>query len=84
MSIRTHAIKLGNGFDENSYKISRMLKMLFRGLLEVSSTYYGDAIGLAPISMATSKKKQNSDAELFWMKDCRDHPTRIACLNYES
>tara|TARA_B100000700_G_C14827358_1_gene752881 strand:- start:131 stop:316 length:186 start_codon:yes stop_codon:yes gene_type:complete len=61
-----------------------MLNMLFRGLLEASSAYYGDAIGLAPISMATSQTKPVSRAENFWLKDCEEHPTRIACLNYES
>ena len=61
-----------------------MLKMLFRGLLEASSAYYGDSIGLAPISMATSISNSTSGSEKFWSQDCKDHPTRIACLNYDS
>ena len=61
-----------------------MLKMLFRGLLEASSAYYGDAIGLAPIGMASSKKSTTIKRESFWTNDCKEHPTRIACLNYDS
>tara|TARA_Y100001968_G_scaffold309056_1_gene328497 strand:- start:2883 stop:3068 length:186 start_codon:yes stop_codon:yes gene_type:complete len=61
-----------------------MLKMLFRGLLEASSAYYGDSIGLAPISMSTATKETQKNKETFWSKDCSEHPTRIACLNYES
>ncbi len=57
-----------------------MLKALFAGLLEVSSAYYGDAIGLAPIALAAPKVKGKD----FWTKECELHPTRIACLNYES
>tara|TARA_Y100001968_G_C19035080_1_gene561687 strand:- start:1 stop:177 length:177 start_codon:yes stop_codon:yes gene_type:complete len=58
--------------------------MLFRGLLEASSAYYGDAIGLAPISMSTVQKKPVAEKDNFWTNDCQKHPTRIACLNYES
>ena len=61
-----------------------MLKMLFHGLLEASSAYYGDAIGLAPVSMASVKPQKAPNSSLFWEKDCEKHPTRIACLNYES
>ena len=61
-----------------------MLKMLFRGLLEASSVYYGDSIGLAPIAMAKTKKINRNAPNAFWSKDCAEHPTRIACLNYES
>ncbi len=61
-----------------------MMKMLFRGLLEASSLYYGDAIGLAPIGMASKNAKSNPCSKNFWSKDCQEHPTRIACLNYES
>tara|TARA_B100000700_G_C14970132_1_gene820942 strand:- start:1131 stop:1316 length:186 start_codon:yes stop_codon:yes gene_type:complete len=61
-----------------------MLKMLFRGLLEASSAYYGDAIGLAPIVLTKAPKKTISSQEDFWKKDCQDHPTRIACLNYDA
>ena len=59
--------------------------MLFHGLLEASSAYYGDSIGLAPIGMAskTNTKKNPLQGDSFWTKDCKDHPTRIACLNYE-
>ncbi len=56
-----------------------MLKALFEGMLEVSNAYYGDAIGLAPIALATPKKTK----EDFWSKECSQHPTRVACLNYE-
>ena len=58
--------------------------MLFRGLLAASSTYYGDAVGLAPISMAGYKEKNKPTNDAFWVEDCKKHPTRIACLNYES
>ena len=61
-----------------------MLKMLFRGLLEASSVYYGDSIGLAPIAMAKTKKTKANTSNTFWAEDCEKHPTRIACLNYES
>ena len=61
-----------------------MLKMLFRGLLEASTAYYGDSIGLAPIALAKSKSNSISNSETFWDKDCKDHPTRIACLNYDA
>tara|TARA_Y100001968_G_C19034364_1_gene561371 strand:- start:300 stop:485 length:186 start_codon:yes stop_codon:yes gene_type:complete len=61
-----------------------MLKMLFHGLLEASSAYYGDAIGLAPVSMASVTSPKASNASSFWEKDCEEHPTRIACLNYDS
>ena len=61
-----------------------MIKMLFHGLLEASSLYYGDAVGLAPISMASSKTKKTKLPKTFWEEDCKEHPTRIACLNYES
>ena len=61
-----------------------MLKMLFDGLLEASSLYYGDAVGLAPISMASSKTKNTNLSKSFWEEDCKEHPTRIACLNYDS
>ncbi|WP_320674612.1 hypothetical protein [Prochlorococcus sp. MIT 1341] len=57
-----------------------MLKALFAGMLEVSSAYYGDSIGLAPIALATPKLKKQD----FWNQECQQHPTRIACLNYES
>ena len=61
-----------------------MLNMLFQGLLAASSTYYGDAVGLAPISMAGYKGKEKTSGESFWNEDCKNHPTRIACLNYDS
>ncbi|WP_320664343.1 hypothetical protein [Prochlorococcus sp. MIT 1223] len=61
-----------------------MLNMLFRGLLEASSNYYGDAIGLAPIGLSATKKKQSPQINQYWINDCKEHPTRIACLNYES
>tara|TARA_Y100001968_G_scaffold298194_1_gene307906 strand:- start:495 stop:731 length:237 start_codon:yes stop_codon:yes gene_type:complete len=64
-------------------KIIPMMKMLFRGLLEASSAYYGDAIGLAPIGLSQATKNSNTSKN-FWNKDCKDHPSRIACLNYES
>ncbi len=42
-----------------------MLKMLFRGMLRASNTYYGDAIGLAPIALASPEtfcaKQSSSD-----------------------
>ncbi len=60
-----------------------MMKMLFRGLLEASSAYYGDAIGLAPIALS-QKALNKESSNTFWNKDCKDHPSRIACLNYES
>ncbi len=56
-----------------------MLKMLFRGLLITSSTYYGDSIGLAPISFAKSKAKNND----FWSKTCKDNPSSLSCLKYD-
>ncbi len=31
-----------------------MLKILFIGMLEVSTSFYGDSIGLAPISLSTN------------------------------
>ena len=61
-----------------------MLKLLFRGLLKASSSYYGDAIGLAPIKMTGTQKVKGHKNDNFWIKDCEEHPTRIACLNYES
>tara|TARA_Y100001968_G_scaffold203345_1_gene186658 strand:+ start:160 stop:351 length:192 start_codon:yes stop_codon:yes gene_type:complete len=63
-----------------------MLNVLFRGLLEASSAYYGDSIGLAPISMsnAITIEQEAKEEENFWSKDCKEHPTRIACLNYDS
>ena len=59
---------------------AQMLKALFDGMLEVSSAYYGDAIGLAPIALAQPKQAKQD----FWQRECQEHPTRIACLNYES
>ncbi len=56
-----------------------MLKALFDGMLEVSNAYYGDAIGLAPIALANAKPQRND----FWTRECEEHPTRVACLNYE-
>ena len=61
-----------------------MLNLLFRGLLEASSSYYGDAIGLAPISLSSANQPTIKLTDNYWNKDCEDHPTRIACLNYES
>ena len=60
-----------------------MMKMLFRGLMEASSAYYGEAIGLAPISLS-NKVSTRKSSDTFWNKDCYEHPSRIACLNYES
>ncbi len=60
-----------------------MMRMLFRGLLEASSAYYGDSIGLAPIALAKSIKREERIESSFWTKYCADHPSRIACLNYE-
>ncbi len=57
-----------------------MLKALFQGMLEVSSSYYGDSIGLAPIALASPKIKKAD----FWIDECKNHPTRIACLNYDT
>ncbi len=31
-----------------------MLKILFIGMLEVSTSFYGDSIGLAPISLSAN------------------------------
>tara|TARA_Y100001968_G_scaffold151766_1_gene138885 strand:- start:1502 stop:1687 length:186 start_codon:yes stop_codon:yes gene_type:complete len=61
-----------------------MLKMLFRGLLETSSAYYGDSIGLAPIGMSNAIPNETKEEDNFWIQDCKEHPTRIACLNYDS
>ncbi len=58
-----------------------MLKAIFQYMLNISNEYYGDAIGFAPIAPAAPTKKQEQD---FWAKECSAHPTRIACLNYES
>tara|TARA_B100001250_G_scaffold358414_1_gene334710 strand:+ start:182 stop:364 length:183 start_codon:yes stop_codon:yes gene_type:complete len=60
-----------------------MLKALFMGMLEASNVYYGDAIGLAPIALGAPSLK-NKKKENFWRSECSNHPTRIACLNYES
>ena len=60
--------------------IHYMLKALFDGMLEVSNAYYGDAIGLAPIALAGTKKRTGD----FWSKECKKHPSQIACLNYEN
>ena len=60
-----------------------MMKVLFHGLLEATSAYYGDAVGLAPIALS-QKSNTRKKSIGFWNKDCEDHPSRIACLNYES
>ena len=61
-----------------------MLKALFLGMLEASRSYYGDSIGLAPIILSTSNLQGTKPNQEFWIKECQAHPTRIACLNYES
>jgi len=40
-----------------------MLQMLFLGMLEASTAYYGDSIGLAPIALG--RKSQGNDRTLF-------------------
>ncbi len=44
-----------------------MLKILFLGMLEVSTSYYGDSIGLAPISLGAREidqlKSTDNDAD---------------------
>ncbi len=62
-----------------------MLKTLFLGMLEVSSNYYGDSIGLAPIALAKpSLNRQDLIENDFWSKECTSRPNRIACLNYDA
>ena len=61
-----------------------MLKMLFRGMLIASNAYYGDSIGLAPVCLSKSPFIKAGSKNDFWEEDCQDHPSRIACLNYES
>ena len=62
-----------------------MLKTLFLGMLEVSSHYYGDSIGLAPIALGKSGLKQkNQLSNDFWDNECSLRPARIACLNYDN
>ena len=41
-----------------------MLKILYLGLLETSNSFYGDAIGLAPIALASSNKKNLSNSSV--------------------
>ena len=84
MSITAHAHWTSFSFDLNiDAPANKMMKMLFRGLLEASSAYYGDAIGLAPIGLS-NKKNSEIKSTSFWNKDCQENPSRIACLNYES
>ena len=61
-----------------------MIKMLFKGLLVASNSYYGDAIGLAPIALANHRAKENCSSKNFWREYCDKNPTRISCLDYES
>ena len=64
-----------------------MLKPLFNGLMIVSDAYYGDSIGLAPISLSmantscTMEKKQTK--KTFWDKECAEHPSSPACLLFD-
>ena len=60
----------------NGYQIifeaSKMLKMLYLGMMEVSSSFYGSNIGLAPISFASTSKEQpqkNNSFEESWSRD---------------
>ena len=61
-----------------------MLKTLFKGLLIASNSYYGDAIGLAPVILANHRAKENSFNRDFWNDYCENNPTRVSCLDYES
>ncbi len=61
-----------------------MLKILFAGMLEASTAYYGDSIGLAPITLGAPKFKKDSIRNDFWERECEENPTAIACLRYES
>ena len=51
-------------------------------MIKVSSIYYGDAFGLAPIALSSKNKNQNK--KNYWSNECVSHPTRIACLQYDT
>ena len=48
-----------------------MLNPLFWGILEVSSNYYGDSIGLAPIALGQKNIKKESKRVQWKFKGCR-------------
>ena len=64
-----------------------MLKPLFHGMLIASDAYYGDAIGLAPISLSmpssSAKIERTNINKDFWTNECRDNPSKVYCLTYE-
>ncbi len=61
-----------------------MLKALFYGMLEASNAYYGDAIGLAPVALSAKSITNKTSRGDYWSEECDLHPTRIACLNYDT
>ena len=58
-----------------------MLKKIFKNLLVVSNTYYGNSIGLAPIILSRASAKKNLNG--FWSDYCKDNPSKINCLKYD-
>ena len=49
-------------------------------MLEISSQYYGDAFGLAPIVLAQKQIQKNN----YWSKECKKNPTQLSCLLYDT
>tara|TARA_Y100001968_G_C19297498_1_gene687356 strand:+ start:76 stop:243 length:168 start_codon:yes stop_codon:yes gene_type:complete len=55
-----------------------MLGMLFKGFLEASSTYYGDSVGLAPITFASKTPLKSEKSKDFWGNNCQENPSQVS------
>ena len=66
-------------------QLNSMFKTLFQAMVQGASPYYGDCIGLSPIALAKPMKEQKNlpESSNFWIKECFDNPSSMACLNYE-